>query len=495
MKIFEKYILGAFTLMVLVVQTSCKREFLEIVPKGQAIAITTADYEKILNANYLSTIFTAGVYQGDEMAALQPDFSNLEGSALLRQQRLFRYEARVYDAAELPIEITGESNYIRKLYLFNKVINEVMDSQGGTQAQKRALLAEAMAGRAICNFMFLSDFTKPYNATTANTDLGIPNLTAADVTQKDFKRGTLQAGYDLVISDLNEALPHLGGLTHRRKISRLAAEFYLSRVYMAMNNFAAAKIHLDAAFEEVNRAQIPMELYDYTVVLNPDDQEAAGSWFPEGFFGLDNVPIAANNKEIIYNINAGWFQFQAVDAFVFSPQTAALYSETDMRVNLYSPYKLLTTTAYPLGMRRRNTDFFLGINVGPSLPDLYLMRAECRARSNDLPGAVNDLQFLRAKRISGTDALVPSDVASSQQNLVRFILDERIREFAITGLRWLDMRRLSVDPVYNDHIDYTHRIYGPDGAVTSTHQLKPERFALKFGERMLNESKGLEENP
>ena len=495
MKIFRKYILGSFVLMVLIVPISCKRDFLEIVPKGQAIATTTADYEKLLNANYLASTFTAGVYEGDEMAALQPDFNGLNGTDLLRQQRLFRYEARIYDAADLPIEITGESNYIRKLYLFNKVINEVMDSKDGSEEQKRALLAEARVGRAICNFMFLSDFTKPYNATTAGTDLGIPNLTVADVNQKDFKRGTLQAGYDLVISDLTGSLPDLGAFTHRRKISRLAAEFYLSRVYMAMNNFDAAKTHLDAAFLEVQKAQIPMKLYDYTVVLDPENPDAAGSWFPEGFLGLSNVPIAANNTEIIYNINAGWFQFRAVNAFVFSPQTAALYTPTDRRLNLYSPYKLSTTTAYPLGMRRRNTNFFDGINVGPSLPDLYLMRAECKARSNDLAGAVTDLEVLRAKRIAGTAALVPSSIAASQQALVKFILDERIREFAITGLRWLDMRRLSVDPVYSNHIDFTHRIYGPNGVVTATYQLKPERFALKFGERMLNENKGLEENP
>ncbi|WP_159451651.1 RagB/SusD family nutrient uptake outer membrane protein [Pedobacter africanus] len=495
MKIFGKYILGSFALMVAIVQVSCKREFLEIVPKGQAIAITTADYEKLLNANYLATTFTAGVYQGDEMAALQPDFSNLEGSELLRQQRLFKYEARVYDVAELPNEITGETNYIRRLYLFNKIINEVMDSKGGSDDQKRALLAEAQAGRAICNFMFLSDFTKPYNVNTAGNDLGIPNLTVADVTQKDFKRGTLQAGYDLVIRDLNEALPNLGALTHRRKISRLAAEFYLSRVYIAMNNFAAAKTHLDAAFLEAQKAQIPMKLYDYTMVLDADNPDAEGSWLPDGFFGLENVPIAANNTETIYNINAGWFQFQAVNAFVFGPQTAALYGSTDRRLNLYSPFQLFTTTAYPLGMRRRNTDFFTGINVGPSLPDLYLMRAECKARSNDLSGAVTDLQILRAKRIAGTAALVPSGIATNQQALVRFILDERIREFAITGLRWLDMRRLSVDPVYSNHIKFTHKIYDQDGIEKSSYELKPERFALKFGERMLNESNGLQENP
>ena len=147
------------------------------------------------------------------MAALQPDFNNMPGEPGRRFMRLFQYEDRVYNADQLPDEITDPNNYIRKLYLFNKVINEVMNSQGGTESQKLSILAEAKAGRAICNFMFVSDFTKPYNQTTAATDLGIPNLTVADVTQKDFKRGTLQQAYDLILKDLKDALPNLGVLT------------------------------------------------------------------------------------------------------------------------------------------------------------------------------------------------------------------------------------------------------------------------------------------
>lgn len=496
MKIFKKYIIGSALSVVLMSQVSCKKEFLEIVPKGQTIAVTTADYEKILNANYLSTLFTASVYRGDEISALQPDFNNSAGTTSnIRLQRLFRYEDRVYNADQLPNEITDEGNYIRKLYLFNKVINEVMASEGGTEAQKLALLAEAKAGRAICNFMFLSDFTKPYNVTTAATDPGIPNLTVADVTQKDFKRGSLQEGYDLVLKDLTDALPNLTALTHRRKISKLAAEFYLARVYMAMNNYTAAKTHVDLAFAEVAKAVVPVRLYDFTVVLNPDNQDVAGTWFPEGFLGLSNVPLAANNTEIIYNVTAGWFQLQTADAYVFSPQTAALYATNDRRLNLYSPFRLFTTTAYPSGMRRRNTNFFDGIDIGPSLPDLYLMRAECKARANDLSGAVTDLEALRTKRIPGTAAQVPSNIASNQQALVKFVLDERIREFAISGARWLDMRRLSQDPVYNTHIDFTHQIYDETGREVSTHQLRPERFVLKFGERMVAQSNGLVDNP
>lgn len=495
MKILKKHIVITLTAITLLVAAGCKKEFLEIVPKGQAIAIHTSDYEKILNANFITSLFTANVYLGDEMAGLQPNFDNMPGEDGRRFQRLFKYDDRVYNADQLPKEITDENNYIRKLYLFNKVINEVMNSEGGTESQKLSILAEAKAGRAICNFMFVSDFTKPYHQTTASTDLGIPNLTVADVTQKDFKRGSLQQAYDLIITDLKEALPNLGVLTHRRKISRLAAEFYLGRVYMAMNNYPEAKIHVDAAFEEVPKSVIPMALYDYTVVLNPDDPDAPGTWFPDFGFGLAGEPLAANNSQTIYNVACTWFNFSAADAMVFSPQTASLYASTDRRLSLYTTFSFSADEEYPLSMRRRTTGLFTGIDVGPSIADLYLMRAECNARANNLAAAGNDLQILRAKRISGPAAQIPASATSDQQALVRFILDERIREFAISGLRWLDMRRLSQDPVYSSHINLNHKIYNQAGAVVSTHTLRPERYALKFGERMVNESNGLQDNP
>ena len=494
MKILKKYSISLLFFIAVLTQVSCKKEFLEIIPKGQTVAINTEDYEKLLNANYIRASFEAGVYRGDEVAGLQPYFGNLSSVVHIRMQRLFRYEDRVYDIDVLPNEMTNVDGYIRRLYLFNTIINEVMDSQGGTEAQKLAILAEAKTGRAISNFMFLSDFTKPYNSATAATDLGIPNLTSADVTQKDFKRETLQQAYDLVIKDLTDALPNLGVVTHRRKVSKLVAEFYLARVYIAMNNFTAAKVHIDAAFLELPKATIPLALYDYSIVLNLNNLTATGTWFPDSGTQLDNEPLVANNSEVAYNIQSGWFQLSALDAFVFSPQTANLYTPTDLRLNGYSPLQTSLTNPKPLGMRRRVIGRS-GANVGAILPDMYLMRAEIRARANDLAGAVADLELLRVKRITGSDYQVPSGIASNQQALVRFILDERIREFAISGLRWLDMRRLSQDPIYNNHVDYTHEIYNFDGSINATYELKKERYALKFGERMINESAGLIDNP
>jgi hypothetical protein len=485
MKRFKIYFFGSVLSLVLLSQVSCKKEFLEIVPKGSLIATATKDYEQMLNANYLYAS-TASVYMGDELAALQPFFN----SHAPRVQRLFKYEDRIYEIDALPAELSGGETYINRLYLFNKIINEVMDSKDGSDAQKRAILAEAKAGRAICNFMFLSDFSTPYSAATATTDLGIPALTQADVTLTDFKRLTQKENYDLIIKDLTEALPDLGVVSHRRKTSKLAAQVYLARIYMAMQNYPAAKVVLDEAFLEIPKATIPLALYDYNVVLNPT---AAGTWYPLliGIL-LAGQPPPANNTQIIYDIGVAAVSYVGGNANVFlmSPQTVALFDPLDKRTNLFDTLEFNGTAKLPLGMRRP-LGFFTP--VGPALPDLYLMRAECRARANDLAGAVTDIQLLRAKRSGAPN--VPAAIAGSQEALVRYILDERIREFTFTGLRWLDMRRLSKDPIYNNHVKNTHEVrINTTGAVVETYTLKPERFALKFGERMLRESNGLQEN-
>lgn len=492
MTTFKKYMLGSAFALVLLFQFSCKKEFLEIVPKGQKVLKTTNDYEQVLNISNIQTFLPANIYMGDEMAAMEPFFNELP----TRMQRLFKYADRIYDAGATPDEFSSASSneaiYIRRLYVFNKVINNVMDSEGGTEAQKMAVRSEASVLRAICNFMFLSDYSKPYNAVTAATDLGIPDITKSDVNQTNFVRLSQKENYDLMIKDITESIPNLGVLTHRRKISKLTAYVFLARIYFAMNNYTEAKTNLDLAFLEIQKANIPLGLYDYNVVLNPAG--GAQSWLPHTGFGYSaNKPQVINDTETIFNIDAIKITFSAPDTYVLSEETVNLFDSSDRRLYKSDVYDFNETAIYPRGMRRPL--FTFTDDVGPTLPDLYLMRAEARARTNDLAGAVQDVQALRVKRTSAAAAPVPAGIAGNQQALVRFILDERIRELFFSGSRWLDMRRLSQDPIYRDHVKYTHKTFNENGTLAQSYILKPERFALKFGEVVLGTSQGLQENP
>jgi len=487
MKILNKYFLAGLIIAIALPFCSCKKSFLDIQPKGYLIATNAQDYEQLLDATFFSSSFTASTYLGDEMAAQQTYYD----AAQLRARRLFEYQDRVYNSDEIPLELNGTNTYMQNLYIYNKIINEVMSSNNGTDQYKRGLLAQAKAGRAICNLMFQADFAMPYDPATASTDLGIPLITVADVTQTKFVRATNQQTFDAIIKDLTDAIPDLDILVHRRKISKLCAEFYLARAYLYMQNFTAARTQIDNAFLEVPKANIPLALYDYNVVLDTDPN-AQGTWYPDFGFGPSGKPLAAVYTENIYDVTSSSFFFPAANTFVFSPQTAALFDPADFRLNLYSNTELFGSFVFPKGMRR-----YPGFTteIGAQLSDLYLMRAELEARADDLAGAKTDLELLRIKRLPPNTYQVPANAMASQQALVNFIFDERIREFATSGLRWLDMRRLSVDKAYSSNVKYTHSIYDDNGNVVSTFTLKPQRFALKFGDDVIAKDQGLIENP
>lgn len=92
-------------------------------------------------------------------------------------------------------------------------------------------------------------------------------------------------------------------------------------------------------------------------------------------------------------------------------------------------------------------------------------------------------------------ASVPTTIASNKEQLVQFILEERIREFAGQGARWYDMRRLSVDPVYQSTVGYSRVLYSVTGSVIKTFTIKPERLVLRFPEKLMIQNPGMNNNP
>ena len=91
--------------------------------------------------------------------------------------------------------------------------------------------------------------------------------------------------------------------------------------------------------------------------------------------------------------------------------------------------------------------------------------------------------------MSESDAVVPVNDASQ---LVKFIMDERIREFALQGYRWFDMRRISVDPLF-EGVSFFH-LYYPDPSTPQTITMPGERLTMRFPEKVINENPGMVNN-
>jgi len=472
----------AAALTILVAAASCKKEFLEVVPTGRLIAEKTLDYDQMLNSSDLVLYSLAGFYaiMGDEVAARDPFF----GTRPLKDQRLFRYEDEIYNPNEDPAELSALT---RTLYMVNKIINEVPESKGGTDEQKRGIRAEALTCRAWVYLHFANLYTKPYNATTAATDLGFPIILEADINKAPYTRSTVKELYDFMVGDLTTAIPDLSGnITSRHRASKAVASALLAKVYLAMGRHTEALAASNAAVAALTaNTGLPARLYDYNV-----EMVAGGALFSTTMSTTGPAqPTLPNNIESIYgkqdlNATVG----NTVNHFVLRPQTASLYGATDLRRRFYNS----TNLAYPAGALRRLGPLLQP--TGMNVPEIYLMRAECRARANTLYGAgsaAEDLLFLRQRRMPAAGAAVPSGLTQTQ--MLQFVMDERLRELAFSGARWFDMRRMSVDPLFSG-VSFTHVVHLADGS-TQNHPLRPERFALKIPKRILADNPGMEDNP
>ena len=111
-----------------------------------------------------------------------------------------------------------------------------------------------------------------------------------------------------------------------------------------------------------------------------------------------------------------------------------------------------------------------------------------------MSGAIADVETLRKNRMPVADAPVPVDTAGNQTNLIKFIIDERIREFALEGYRWYDMRRLSVDPLFAG-MNFTHTLYNANGTTTVFTLKQPSRLVLMFPRNVADANPEMQNNP
>jgi tetratricopeptide (TPR) repeat protein len=459
---------------------SCKKDFLEIVPKGKLVASTLKDYDLLMNNTsfYRLDVSDVTVAMGDELAAEQNYFQN----AGPETQKAFAWADVLYTPDR---EVIYTNNQLLNLYICNKIINEVTTISNGTAEQRAALQAEAIATRAWINFDLINHYGKPYDETTAASDPGFPIIKEANINATNFKRNSVKEVYGQIISDLQAAivnLPLKGSFVTR--MSRPAARGLLGKVYLFMGRYQDALTQFNDAFNDLANVASPPTLYNYN-----DAFAAGGDFLPIGFSGPD---YPGNN----YSKNQESILLKTADlsgvsyGLVMAPETMDLYTDSDLRRNFYGNMHS-DHTPIPGGLYRKYATYS---HVGIELADLLLMRAEARVRTDDLAGARADIELLRSNRMPPADAGVPAGI-TSKTDLLKFIIDERTREFAGEGQHWLDMRRLSVDPVFS-FLTYSHKAYAADGVtVSQTYQLRPVRFTLRLPLAILQANPGMTDNP
>lgn len=462
---------------------SCKKSFLEVEPKGKLVAKNINDYNLLLNSPFFNANDVDGqLFLGDDITSTEPYFKNM---LTLKSKRAFQYADVIYEPNEDGTEIKV---LMKQLYTYNIIINEVMNAEGGTDEQKLALKAEALTNRAWVYFMLINYYGKPYLEATAATDPGFPIVAAADVTLNKFERASVKAVYDFMINDLQTAIPALPiSAGNRTRVSKSAAEALLGKIYLFMGKYPEGLVQMDNAFSHLPTTY-KVELYDYNVTLAVNGSWGYNPTTTPATFLLGPATVSDNLEVLFPKQLTNNYTFLAND-LLLNAKTVALYGASDQRLKLLSSSYYGGAPIKAPDVRRKVGPVL--VQLGMNMPDMYLIRAELKARTSDVPAAKAIMEAFLKNRMPAADAVLN---ITDQTAIIKFIIEERIREFALQGHRWFDMRRLSVDPLFSV-TTYSHQALSETGEVVGDFPLRPERFVFRFPAKVINANPGMPDNP
>ncbi len=465
-------------LLTLILAFSACQKFLDVNPKGLDVVNSTEEYNGLFNNTNLYTFINVRNIPGALAAILGYPAAPVlmsddvfSSSAFLSTQPLYYQNAYQWkDDLFLADDESSEwGTFYSQNYIYNVIANGVMDATTGTMSDKPLLLAEARANRAYMHLMAVNYFAKPYNPASASTDPGIPIVVTADAAGIAYKRASVQEVYSFIINELKESIPLLPAQTlNRARLAQTGGYYLLGQAYFWMGDYQNALAQLNNCRNSITNYTLPLALYNYNTSM-PTWVTTAQPWV-----GANKFPAQTVSTENIYlkQMSINWAT--ARNTLYLKPAIYNLFVASDQRKKFFYNNSTTNAVAAP-GLPGQQRNAPTTYNWGPNLADLYLMLAECKARTNDLTGAKADLVLFRNSRMAAVDAAV---AATSQDAIIKVVLEERLKEFAGTGWRWFDMRRLSNDP-YNN-IDPSHRL---DGFI---YPLKTARLTMRIPPAILN---------
>lgn len=317
----------------------------------------------------------------------------------------------------------------------NKVIAQIGNVPGLTDAEKSQFTGEAKFLRALAYFQLVNQFAQPFQVSNGS-NLGVP------LVLEDFSgtitfpaRNSVNEVHAQIDKDLTEAAAALPasytGADTRGRATKGAAYALLSRLKLYREDWAAAAT---AARDALATGQYALAT-DYSFY----DKNTA-----EDVFTIQNSAVDNGRTG-----SGGW-------AAYFSPTQAGGRGDGPFSANLIAAYEAepgdlryslkRSGTAADALTRTFSTKFPDGVNNSDNSPvirttEVYLNLAEALAQQTALnPEAISILNNLRSRA-----GLAPKLVFLSQQALVDAIRLERRKELAFEGHRRMDLLRYRQD--------------------------------------------------
>jgi len=451
-------------ILILIVAVFCScSDWLDIKPKGKIIPVKVEDYRLLMDqsqsrgssSGFVQSYGTV-LYSTDDVSISDEGYDNNYG---LTTQSVYTWAEKFYlDEQEDGVW----SSLYSQIYVCNVVISEVLDTEGDKDA-KNELYAEAKVQRAFAYFLLTNIYGKHYNKATAATDLSVP-LNKEPVIEGDLHRSTVAEVYKLIEDDIAEVidfLPETSDLNHRP--TKASTYALLSRVLLYKGDYENSKIAADKCLA------ITDFLYDYNAL-------GKNAWYNT----VVDLPKNAFNKEVLLNKGA-------------TNRYALIYPSNDLK-SVYSDDADLRWKGYtipewfpPYTNLVYIMEHMVGRQLGLTVSEVMLNKAECLTRVGDYNEAINILNTIREKRFETGKYVALA--ASDRDDAILKVKEERRRELAFRGLRWFDLKRYNTND--NANITLKRTVKGKDYILAPN----SPRWVFPIAKKYIIKNPEIKQNP
>ncbi|PUZ30061.1 Starch-binding associating with outer membrane [Chitinophaga costaii] len=420
-----------------------KDKFLDKKPSSSlVIPSTLQDFQALLdNTTFLNQTPALPTLSGDEYFI--PTLNEYNSLSTVTEKNSFIWATDIFG---------GEINRLdwntpyQSIFYANEVIygiNQLEQSSQQSQEGKQ-IRAQAYFVRAWNYYALVQTFAKSYTSENYQSP-GLPLKLTPNIDEIQA-RSSLKETYDQIFADINYSCQLFNNtfpVLNRNRGSKIAAYALLSRIYLNIHDYEKANSFADSTLNLYNK------LIDYNTISTSSTS-----------------PFPMLNDEVILRTTQ---VFDYSKTYVGNSATAKIdtniirsYSDDDLRKKIFfRTTKIENETYYTVkrGYNGTTTGYpFSGLAVD----EIYLIKAECLARSGELEVAskiINDLLITRYK--SGTYTNIQY---TDKTQLLSIIYSERKKELVWRSTRWADIKRLNEE---GENITLSRNIEG------KTYILKP----------------------
>lgn len=415
MNINQHHRILIFCMLLLIAACSKKKEFLDENPYSDLFTPKTVPELQALLDNdiYMNEIPEIGTLSGDEYYLIDAFWDRLtpkERNSYIWAKDIYEGQGKIPDW-NLP--------YKQVLYA-NVVLDQIAKGVKGVASQRDIdkLKGNALFIRGLAFYNIAIHFADCFVGNNGE-QLGIPIRLEPEIDQ-DSHRATLKDTYDQIINDLLSAshlLQDSLSFQYRNRPGKAAAFAALARVYLSVRSYDKANEAADSS----------LKYHDRLIDFNTVDINAPLSFKPLNEETLYQAKLLSGSL-VLVGVSA---QGCIIDSNLYRS-----YEVQDLRKTIY--FRINGDGLPNIKGSFSGTVFTFG---GLAVDEIYLIKAECLARANEVQDGMDFLNTLLRKRyMTGTYI---DKIAANKDEALKIILEERKKELVFRGVRWADLKRLN----------------------------------------------------